>query len=144
MAKKLSTNGIARIDNALMLRTKICCDSISGGTGRLKSPGEVIRRKSAKKKTTSRTTPIKPSADRRRGGSSTIGISSGNFVVDLRVRWGDSSKTLPRSCFGRKMASLSKNLAEMTATVAAQSVAVKAVPTIAVGALHTERAQITI
>src|SRR3981081_2308827 len=42
------------------------------------------------------------------------------------------------------MANLSRNLAEMIATVAAQSVAINAVPTIAVGRLEPETARIAI
>src|SRR4030088_3629321 len=42
------------------------------------------------------------------------------------------------------MANLSRNLAEMIATVAAQSVAMNAVPTIAVGRLEPEAARIAI
>ncbi len=145
MAKKLKTNGIARIDRALTLLTRRLCEANSAEIGRLKSPGELMRKKSAKKKTLSKTTAINPSADKRRGGSSSIGSSSRSSFVALRVeRVGRSVKSLVKSCRGWKIVSFSKNLTESTATDAAHKVAMNAVPTIAVGRLEPDAARIAI
>src|SRR4029077_10480094 len=128
------------IDNAFTLRTKGFSVAGSAGVERWKRPGDTIRRKSTAKNTPRMISAIKPKIDNRRGGSSTIGVSSGSCAVDLfHDRCGTASAM--EFGLGRKMGNLSKNFTETIATVAAHKVASSAVPTMAVGLVEPDAAR---
>src|SRR5204863_4461827 len=154
---KLSRNGMARIDKALTIRAKGFCNAASVGIGSRKRSGITIRTKIIRKKTVSSTSAINPhGAGRESGGCPSDSSSNANLSEDCAVVGasrcdGGSAVTV---CFGflldsslaagRKIDNLSKNFAETTATVAAQSVAKNAVPTITVGRADPAAARIAI
>src|SRR5437016_5012662 len=150
MGKKLSKNGIARIDNAFTIRAKAFCNAGSVGIGKRNKSGITIRKKSITKKTVSSASAINPhGAGRDSGGWPSESSSKANLSLDCDFEYAGSGAG---SFFffglslatGRKNDNRSKNFAERTATVAAQSVAKNAVPTITVGRAEPAAARIAI
>ncbi|MEY2543827.1 MAG: hypothetical protein QOE81_1288, partial [Verrucomicrobiota bacterium] len=118
------------------------------GIGRRNRSGITIRKKSITKKTVSSTSAIKPQgAGRESGGWPSESSSNANFSDDSGFEYvgcgvGSFFFFEPSLVTGRKNDNLSKNFAESTATVAAQSVAKNAVPTITVGRAEPAAARI--
>ncbi len=148
---------MARIDKALTIRAKGFCNAASVGIGSRKRSGITIRKKSIAKKTPSNTSAIIPhGAGRESGGCPSDSSSNANLSEDCAVveasRCTAGSAWALRSRFfldsslatGRKIGNRSKNFAETTATVAAQSVAKNAVPTMTVGRAEPAAARIAI
>ena len=109
-----------------------------------------MRRKSITKKTVSSTSAINPhGAGRESGGWPSDSSSNANLSADGDFEYagrgvGSFFFFDPSLVTGRKNDNRSKNFAESTATVAAQSVAKNAVPTIAVGRADPAAARIAI
>src|SRR5713101_6687171 len=148
---------MARIDKALTIRAKGFCNAASVGIGSRNKSGVTIRKKSIAKKTPSNASAIIPhGAGRESGGcpsdsSSNANLSEDCAVVEASRCTAGPARTVRSRLFldsalatGRKIDNRSKNFAETTATVAAQSVAKNAVPTMTVGLADPEAAKIAI
>src|SRR5207245_9572886 len=109
-----------------------------------------MRRKSITKKTVSSTSAINPhGVGRERGGWPSDSSSNANLSADCDFEYaGRGAGSFfffdPSLVTGRKNDNRSKNFAESTATVAAQSVAKNAVPTNTVGRADPAPARIAI